>query len=389
MKKKLAVLFSVIFLLTSCISPVSLQADGLKPVTVKLNGNFLSFDQPPIIENGRTLVPFRVILEAMGAEINWDSATKTITCTKDAKTVILTVGSTNIIVNNVSKTIDVPAKIVNDRTLIPLRAVSENFDAEVNWDNAERLVTITSSVSTEQSTTEQSITEQSATEQSATETVITNNSLSNTSTNTENDSNNYTYTYNNANKLGTAYIYCGSNLTSLFFNSSVLSKEDFEALKTVVYDFNLLYAETEDLLSDIYKPDTEKNTPYIEKYNALSDELDKIAKNSGIAFTDKKTLSLDEIVEKSNSQNESMNTKLKNIYSVYADEMGAALSGILKEVNSSGEKSSDETLELLKTGIEIELEILRNYDKLKSDVSEITKMQEKIQVFIDNYSSLK
>lgn len=384
MKKKLAVLFSGIFLLTSCISPVSLQADGLKPVTVKLNGNFLSFDQPPIIENGRTLVPFRVILEAMGAEINWDSATKTITCTKDAKTVILTVGSTNIIVNNVSKTIDVPAKIVNDRTLIPLRAVSENFDAEVNWDNDERLVTITSSVSTEQSTTSQSITEQSATE-----TVITNNSLSNTSTNTEADNNKYIYTYNNANNLGTAYIYCGSNLTSLFFNSSVLSKEDFEALKTVVYDFNLLYAETEDLLSDIYKPDTEKNTPYIEKYNALSDELEKIAKNSGITFANKKTLSLDEIVEKSNSQNEAMNTKLKNIYSVYADEMTAALSDILKEVNSSGEKSSDETLELLKTGIEIELEILRNYDKLKSDVSEVTKMQEKIQVFIDNCGSLK
>lgn len=110
---------------------------------VLLNGQQLSFDVPPTIESGRTLVPLRAIFEAMGATVNWDAASITVTATKGSTTVILPVGSRVATVNGKSIALDVPAKIVNNRTLVPLRFVSESFGAQVDWNNTERLVSIT------------------------------------------------------------------------------------------------------------------------------------------------------------------------------------------------------------------------------------------------------
>ena len=110
---------------------------------VMLNGQQLSFDVPPIIENSRTLVPLRTIFEAMGAAVNWNATSSTVTATKGSATIILPVGSRVATVNGQNVTLDVPAKIVNSRTLVPLRFVSESLGAQVDWNNTERLVTIT------------------------------------------------------------------------------------------------------------------------------------------------------------------------------------------------------------------------------------------------------
>lgn len=111
--------------------------------TVILDGKQLSFDVPPTIENGRTLVPLRAIFEALGAEVQWDGATQTVTATKGGTTIKLTVGG-QAYKNGQPVTLDVPAKIINGRTLVPLRFVSEALGASVKWDGSTQTITITS-----------------------------------------------------------------------------------------------------------------------------------------------------------------------------------------------------------------------------------------------------
>ena len=113
-----------------------------KPITVTLNGTPLSFDQAPIIQNDRTLVPLRVIFEALGADVAWDDWTQTVTAVKGEVTVKVTVGKNAMFKNGQTIPLDVPAQIVNDRTLVPVRAVSEAFDCSVDWDDATQTVTI-------------------------------------------------------------------------------------------------------------------------------------------------------------------------------------------------------------------------------------------------------
>jgi N-acetylmuramoyl-L-alanine amidase len=111
---------------------------------VYFNNNQLIFDVDPIIDNDRTLVPLRAIFEAMGAIVDWNQATKTVTAIKDNTMVVLTIGSTQPTVNGQIWPLDVPAKIIQDRTLAPLRFVGEAFGGTVNWDSATRTVYITS-----------------------------------------------------------------------------------------------------------------------------------------------------------------------------------------------------------------------------------------------------
>jgi len=112
--------------------------------TVLLDGRQLSFDVPPMIENGRTLVPLRAIFEAMGATVSWDDPTKTATAVKGDTTVVLRIGSTSPTINAQVKQLDVPAKIVDGRTLAPLRFVGEAFGGTVGWDPATQVITIVS-----------------------------------------------------------------------------------------------------------------------------------------------------------------------------------------------------------------------------------------------------
>ena len=112
-------------------------------VRVKLNGKQVLFDQPPIIESGRTLVPFRAILESLDATVGWDGNTQTVTATKNNITISLQIGSNILTKNGKNIGLDVPAKIVNNRTLIPVRAVAEALDATVDWDGPTYTVIIT------------------------------------------------------------------------------------------------------------------------------------------------------------------------------------------------------------------------------------------------------
>jgi len=118
---------------SSQVFAISTQA---KTPIVMLDGQQMQFEVPPIIENGRTLVPLRAIFEAMGAQVDWNNATQTVTATRGSTTVVLTIGSTSPTVNGQAWPLDVPAKIVSDRTLAPLRFIGEAFGGTVTWDEA-------------------------------------------------------------------------------------------------------------------------------------------------------------------------------------------------------------------------------------------------------------
>jgi len=108
------------------------QVQAVTP-KVEINGTVLSFDVPPTIENGRTLVSLRTVFEAMGAKVSWDSAAMTVTAVKGSTTVILQIGSLVPTINGTVKPIDVAGKIVDGRTLAPLRFVCEAFGGTVGW----------------------------------------------------------------------------------------------------------------------------------------------------------------------------------------------------------------------------------------------------------------
>jgi competence protein ComEC len=119
-------------------------APALAAPTVNLDGRQLAFDIPPVIEDGRTLVPLRAIFEAMGATVSWDPATQTASAVKDNTKVVLKIGSTTPTINGKVKPLDVPAKIVNGRTLAPLRFVGEAFGGAVAWDGTTQAITLVS-----------------------------------------------------------------------------------------------------------------------------------------------------------------------------------------------------------------------------------------------------
>ena len=137
--KRLISMLLVIVMIAGCASVTNVFASD---ISVTINGEKQSYDVMPVIENGRTLVPMRGIFEALGADIKWDDATKTVTGTKDDVSVVLTIGNTDAKVNGKDVTLDVPAKIISDRTMVPVRFISESLGCTVNWDDTTKTVII-------------------------------------------------------------------------------------------------------------------------------------------------------------------------------------------------------------------------------------------------------
>lgn len=130
-------------------TPVSSQTPAASSaITVLVNGSAVVFDQPPIIENGRTLVPMRAIFVALGADIVWDGNTKTVTATRGQSVIVMQIGNNTITVNNNPITLDVAPIIINGRTLVPVRAVAESLNAKVEWRASDQTVLITDNVET-------------------------------------------------------------------------------------------------------------------------------------------------------------------------------------------------------------------------------------------------
>lgn len=110
------------------------ELDSLKTgVKVFLDGKELIFEEKPVIVNNRTLVPLRGVFEALDIDVIWDEKLKRITGVKQDMTVVLNIGQTEGYLNGYKIMMDVPAQIINNRTFVPLRFISECTGADVVW----------------------------------------------------------------------------------------------------------------------------------------------------------------------------------------------------------------------------------------------------------------
>jgi len=112
-------------------------------IRVTINGGELMFDVPPRIINERTMVPMRKIFEVFGAKVQWDNDTKTIVSTTEDVIVIMQVNNTEMKVNDKTVVLDVPPQVIDGRTLVPVRAIAEGLGATVKWDSSTHTVEIT------------------------------------------------------------------------------------------------------------------------------------------------------------------------------------------------------------------------------------------------------
>ena len=132
MKKVLSIVLICCLCLSLCC--INIYADE-KVVSVFVDGDKLVFDVDPVVEDGRTLVPIRAISEYLKYEVNWDNEKWEAEIKNDGNTMVIGVDKTEYTKNGEVKEMDVPAKLVNGRTLVPLRLIAENFGCTVEWDN--------------------------------------------------------------------------------------------------------------------------------------------------------------------------------------------------------------------------------------------------------------
>ena len=152
MKKILSVILCLSLAASLLIGATSVSADE---ISVELDGNPIEFDVKPEIIDGRTMVPLRKIFEEIGASVKWDNDTQTVSARKNKKTITLSIDSADLQIDKgdtdeegnpiyETVTLEVPAQIVSGRTLVPARAISESFGLNVDWDEDNQKVIISS-----------------------------------------------------------------------------------------------------------------------------------------------------------------------------------------------------------------------------------------------------
>jgi len=112
-----------------------------------VNGISNTLDSPPVIKNSRTLLPIRAVIEALGGSVSWDATERKVTVSLSSTTIELWIGKSTAKVNGIDTPIDstnnkVVPEIINSRTMLPLRFVTENLGCDVQWDGTMKTITI-------------------------------------------------------------------------------------------------------------------------------------------------------------------------------------------------------------------------------------------------------
>ena len=157
MIKKLLALLTAISVLSSvfAVSAFALDADDVEyeepekivisfrlgDSVLSINGNDVAVTTPYEI-NGTTLVPLRVITEAFGADVVWDDADQGVTLTYGDVVIEIWIGRTDALVNGQTLPLLLAPELTNDTTMVPLRFITENFGAEVSYDEATEAILV-------------------------------------------------------------------------------------------------------------------------------------------------------------------------------------------------------------------------------------------------------
>ena len=137
MKKSL---FIIVLIFALFLSAFEVQAGfGIK---LYINNREVKCDVAPMIVNDRTLVPARVVFENLNAEVEWDAASRRVFITSGQTKIVFKIGSNKATINDKAVSMDCAPLIVDDRTMVPIRFVSENLGYTVNWDGTAKKVTI-------------------------------------------------------------------------------------------------------------------------------------------------------------------------------------------------------------------------------------------------------
>ncbi len=144
MKRLLSLVLAVVIVLFMATVVV---AEG--DIKVTIDGVPQTYDVMPVLNNDHTLLPMRGIFEALGAKISWEESTGTVTGVKGDITVVLQIGNAIAKVNGTEVALDVPTKLINDRTMVPARFISESLGCTVDWNDTTRTVVISSPTETE------------------------------------------------------------------------------------------------------------------------------------------------------------------------------------------------------------------------------------------------
>ncbi|MHC0038893.1 stalk domain-containing protein [Pseudoneobacillus sp. C159] len=129
-------------------TPTSLTYDvhlfDLDEITVNIDGKEQRYTQPPVVSQGRTMVPMRSIFETLGATVVWDGKTQTVTAKKGTTTVKLTIGSKTAYINNKKITIDASPIVLNQKTtMVPIRFISQALETKLQYDQKLKIIDIT------------------------------------------------------------------------------------------------------------------------------------------------------------------------------------------------------------------------------------------------------
>lgn len=142
MKKGLVFILIIFILINLPFQVLAQQNTSDDEIKVYVNDTRINFDVPPIFVKSFTMVPVRAVFEALGAKIEWDNYTKTVTIRRGETEVRVQPGNRIAMVNNVSYVMDVPALGLNGRILVPVRFISEAIGAKVDWVNETKTVFI-------------------------------------------------------------------------------------------------------------------------------------------------------------------------------------------------------------------------------------------------------
>jgi multiple sugar transport system substrate-binding protein len=149
-RRLLAVALALLIAFTSVLAAVpTAKAEAMTTIEVYIgkntgtvNGTATMLEQGALIKNGRTLVPLRFIVEAMGATLVWDAVTKTANITLADNKIALTIDKTVAKVNGYDVILDAPAAIINSKTVVPMRFVAESMGATIAWNATLQKVTV-------------------------------------------------------------------------------------------------------------------------------------------------------------------------------------------------------------------------------------------------------